>query len=116
MITKRMLEYLREAERSPELKKEPKYAVYLNRIQKKIDSDMNNMLLLAKLFPEIFLDEEREWKDETGKVVPHRRLKKLLTTIKLLNPKMEVELVLKNMDFPEPIEIPNLDEIKPHAS
>jgi len=111
-----MMKYLREAEKDPQLKKTPKYAVYLNRIQKKIDKDMNSMMMLAKLFPDLLLDEEREWKDETGKIVSHRRLKKLLMTIKLLNPKMEVELVLKNLDFPEP-ELPeDLCESKPQVS
>ena len=96
-----MLEFLRAAEKDPQLKKTPKYSVYLNRIQKKIDIDMDSMMILAKLFPDLLLDEEREWRDETGKIISHRRLKKLLMTIKLLNPKMEVELVLKNLDFPE---------------
>lgn len=116
MITKKMLEFLKRAEKDPQLKKEPKYAVYLNRIQKKIDKDMDNMMVLAKYFPDLLLDEEREWKDETGKIISHRRLKKLLLTIKLLNPKMEVELVLKNLDFPEQeIELVN-DLTKPRIS
>lgn len=101
-----MLKFLKAAELNPELKKEPKYAVYLNRIQKKIDKDMDNMMELAKKFPDLLLDEAREYRDETGRIISHRRLKKLLLTIKFLNPKMEVELVLKNLDFPEPMEVP----------
>lgn len=100
-----MLKFLKEAEQHPEVKKEPKYAVYLNRIQKKIDRDMESMLELALINPKILLDEEREYKDETGRIQSHRRLKKLLLTVKALNPKMEVELVLKNIDFPEPMEV-----------
>jgi len=110
MITEKMIKFLLEAEKNPELKKTSKYAVYLNRIQKKIDRDLNNMVILARKFPDLFLDEEREWRDETGRIVSHRRLKKLLMTIKLLNPKMEVDLVLKNIDFPEP------DEVTPQVS
>lgn len=101
MITGKMLAYLQRAEKDPQLKKTPKYAVYINRIQKKIDKDLDNMVLLAKIFPDLLLDEEREWKDETGRIIAHRRMKKLLITLKLLNPKMEVELVLKNFDFTE---------------
>jgi hypothetical protein len=51
--------------------------------------------------PKILLDEEKEYSDSTGKIVAHRRLKKFLLVIKALNPKMEVELVLKNLEFPE---------------
>jgi hypothetical protein len=105
MITKRMLNFLEYAETHPEEKRKPKYAVYLNRIQKKIDRDLDSMLKLACTNPKILLDEEREVKDDTGRIQSHRRLKKLLLTVKALNPKMEVELVLKNIDFPEPIEV-----------
>lgn len=104
MISSRMIKFLKEAELHPELKRTGKYSVYLNRIQKQIDKNLNNTVEIAKLFPNILLDEEREYRDETGKIVSHRRLKKLLLVVKLVNPKMEVELVLKNLDFPEPLD------------
>jgi hypothetical protein len=47
------------------------------------------------------LDEEKEYTDSSGKIVCHRRLKKLLLIVKAVNPKVEVELVLKNLEFPE---------------
>lgn len=99
MITKKMQEYLKGL--NPEDKKTIKHSVYMNRLQKRIERELSMMLWLAIHYPRIFLDEEKEWKSETGKIQSHRRLKKLLLTLKALNPKMEVELVLKNLEFPE---------------
>lgn len=82
-----------------------KYCVYLNRIQKRLEREMDMLLWLAINHPEIILDEEREWKND-GKITSHRRLKKLLLVVKALNPKMEVELVLRNLDFPEKEDLP----------
>jgi hypothetical protein len=73
----------------------------MNRIQKRIESELNRTLWLAIHYPKVLLDEDKEYRDETGKIVCHRRMKKLLLTIKALNPKMEVELVLRSIDFPE---------------
>src|SRR5208337_2922944 len=61
-------------------------------------------------YPKILLDEEKEYTDESGKIVCHRRLKKLILILKSVNPKMDVELVLKNFDFPEK------DPTEPNAS
>lgn len=104
-----MKKFLEEVEKNPQLKQEIKHSVYMNRIQKRIEKEMDNMLWLAVNYPKILLDDEKEYKDETGKIVCHRRLKKLLLTIKAVNPKMEVELVLKNLDFPEKQDAPKED-------
>jgi len=96
-----MKEYLESAGDSP--KKTIKHCVYINRIQKRIERELSMLLWLAVHHPEIFLDEEKEWKNETGKITSHRRLKKLLLSLKALNPKIEVELVLKNLEFPDDI-------------
>lgn len=101
MITRTMQKWLEEIRQNPQKKSSVQYCVYMNRIQKRIEKEASAMLWLATHYPEILLDEEKEYRDETGKVVSHRRLKKLLLTIKALSPKMEVELVLKNLDFPE---------------
>jgi hypothetical protein len=101
MITGSMKKYLELVEQDPQKQKSIKYCVYMNRIQKRIDKELDALLWLAIHNPKILLDEEKEYHDSTGKVVCHRRLKKLLLTVKALNPKMEVELVLKNLDFPE---------------
>jgi len=103
MITKKMQEYLLKhaASGTGDAKEKIKHCVYMNRMQKRIDRELKMMLWLAINHSRIFLDEEKEWKNEAGKIVSHRRLKALLLTIKALNPKMEVELVLKNLDFPE---------------
>ena len=89
------------SETSGDSKSKIKHCVYMNRMQKRIDRELKMMLWLAINHPKIFLNEEKEWKNESGKIISHRRLKTLLLTIKALNPKMEVELVLKNLDFPD---------------
>jgi hypothetical protein len=101
MITRKMREFLEEIEKNPQLMKKIKYCVYMNRIQKRLERELDATLWLAVHHPKILLDEEKEYVDSTGKIVCHRRLKKLLLIIKALNPKMEVELVLKNLEFPE---------------
>jgi hypothetical protein len=101
MITRKMQKFLEEIEKNPQLMKKIKTCVYMNRIQKRIEGELDRMLWLAIHNPKILLDEDKEYRDETGKIVCHRRMKKLLLTIKALNPKMEVELVLKNIDFPD---------------
>jgi len=99
MITRKMKAYLMAL--SPEDSKSIKHCVYKNRIQKRIDRELANMLWLAVHYPILFLDEEKEWKSNSGKVQSHRRLKTLLLTVKALNPKMDVELVLQNLEFPD---------------
>jgi len=96
-----MRKHLEEVKKNPQMEKTIKHCVYLNRIQRRIEREMNMMLWLAINYPEVLLDEEREYKDDSGKIVSHRRLKKLLLTLKALNPKCEVELVLRQIDFPE---------------
>lgn len=99
MITSKMWEYLENS--SPNPKKTIKHCVYMNRIQKRIDRELNMALRLAKNHPEVLLDREKEYSGDTGTIMSHRRLKKLLLIVKLLNPKMQVELVLQNLEFPE---------------
>jgi len=101
MITRKMQKFLEEIEQHPELMKKIKYCVYMNRIQKRLERELDSTLWLAVHHPKILLDEEKECMDITGKISSHRRLKKLLLIVKAVNPKMEVELVLKNLEFPE---------------
>lgn len=101
MITKKMKKWLESLPENPP--KTIKYCVYMNRIQKRISRELDMLLWLAIHKPEVFLDEEREYKDETGRIMSHRRLKKLLLALKALNPKCNVELVLENLEFPEDI-------------
>lgn len=96
-----MQKFLEDLENHPEKLKQIKTCVYMNRIQKRIEKEMDSTLWLAIHYPKILLDEEKEYTDATGKIVCHRRLKKLLLVVKAVNPKMEVELVLKNLEFPE---------------
>jgi len=105
MITKKMQNYLikHASEVSGDNKSKIKHCVYMNRMQKRIERELKMMLWLAVNYPKIFVDEDKEYKNESGKVISHRRLKTLLLTVKALNPKMEVELVLKNLDFPEDV-------------
>ena len=103
MITAKMMVFLVDymQRMAKGQKKTIKDCVYLNRIHKRIDRELKKALWLSKNCPDIFLDKEKEYSNDTGTIVCHRRLKALLFTIKYLNPKMEVELVLKNLDFPE---------------
>lgn len=101
MITRKMQKFLTEIEQHPELMKKIKYCVYMNRIQKRLERELDSTLWLAVNHPKILLDEEKEYTDSSGKIVCHRRLKKLLLIVKAVNPKVEVELVLKNLEFPE---------------
>jgi hypothetical protein len=96
-----MQKFLEEVEKNPQLTKKIKYCVYMNRIQKRLERELDSTLWLAVHYPKILLDEEKEYTDSSGKIVCHRRLKKLLLIIKAVNPKVEVELVLKNLEFPE---------------
>jgi len=101
---KKYLEYVMT--QNPQLQKSIKHCVYMNRLQQRVERELDMALWLAIHYPNILLDENREWRDESGKIVPHRRLKKLLLIVKALNPKMEVELVLKNLDFPAEEDLP----------
>lgn len=100
MITKKMREYLEcLGDKTPE--KTVKHCVYINRMQKRITRELNQLFWLCRSHPELFLDEDREFREESGKIMSHRRLKKLLICVKMLNPNCDVELVLKNLDFPD---------------
>jgi len=95
MITDKMKKWLESL--PPEPAKEVKYCVYLNRIQKRIDKELDNLLWLCVHHPEIFIDEEFEINDNTGKIVSHRRLRKLMVCLNNLNPNMNVSLVLEKL-------------------
>ena len=99
MITSRMKKWLENLPEKPQ--KTIKYCVYVNRLQKRIDRELDMLLWLSIHHPDIFLDEENEWIEDTGKIKSHRRLKKLLLSLKALNPKIDVELVLRNLEFPD---------------
>jgi len=101
VLTKKMKEYLENLPEGAE--KTVKHCVYMNRMQKRITRELDMLLWTCIHHPKIILDEEREWKDTSGKITSHRRLKILLLCIKALNPRIEVELVLKNLEFPEEV-------------
>ena len=82
--------------------KDVKFCVYMNRIEKRIQRELVNFKWLCKNFPEIFLDEEVEVNELSGKIVDHRRLRTLLECIIVLNPEMNVELVLKRLEGLQP--------------
>ena len=70
-------------------KKTVKDHIYLNRIHKRIDRELGMALLLAKENPEIF-----SGKMQIGE---SNRLRTLLFIIKFMNPKIDVQMVLKNL-------------------
>jgi hypothetical protein len=111
MITEKMKEWLNTLPEIPN--KDVKYCVYNNRIQKRIEKELDQLLWLCIKHPEIFLDEDSEINDMTGKIVSHRRLKKLILCLKNLNPTMDVELVLKNIKPDEEEKLKPVVEAKP---
>lgn len=105
MITNDMRKYLESLSSKIE-DKEPshleymKELVYLNRINRRIDRELDNLLWLCRNHPDIFLHGQKE--DS-----PNMRLKKLLLCIKALNPRCDVELVLRNLkDESKEVRIP----------
>lgn len=100
MITDKMKIWLEDLPEEPV--KDVKFCVYMNRIQKRIQRELENFIWLCETFPEIFLDEEVEVNDLSGKIVSHRRLRTLLECIMKLNPEMNIELVLKRLEERKP--------------
>lgn len=82
--------------------KDVKYCVYMNRIQQRITRELENFKWLCKNFPDIFLDENIEINNLSGKIVSHRRFKALIRCIMMLNPDMDIELVLKRLEDEKP--------------
>lgn len=102
MITKKMKKYLAGLPPNlKKLKKAVKDSVYMNRIQLRIDRELNMLFWLALSHPDVFLDREREYSDDTGKIMSNRRLKKLLLIVKALHPNIHAELVLENLEIPD---------------
>jgi hypothetical protein len=99
MITESMKEYLQKIKglTYEQIKKRGhvQHCVYLNRIQRRIDRELDFLLWLCIHKPEIFLNEKKLGKE---------RLKKLLLAIKALNPNCDVMLVIENLNFPEEAE------------
>jgi len=103
MITKTMKKFLEEE--YPDLIKKKgsiKLAVYLGRIQKRIEKQMEMMLWLAVNKPDIFLDKQITF-NEYGNIHRsrdhgHERLKMLMLAIKALRKNVEVELVKNEQD------------------
>jgi len=103
MITKTMKKYL-EAKNSETEKlsfyKQVKHCVYMKRIQNRIDRELNMLLWLAVNKPEILDDNPTPILNEYGhnirrnKFKKNERLRKLLLTVKALNPRCDIELIL----------------------
>lgn len=68
-----------------------KWSVYRKRIRERIDHQLDNLVWLAENAPEILKDEEYEIQ-EFGAII-HRRLKKLMLTIKLIYPENDPVLI-----------------------
>ena len=100
MITNTMKKFL-ETEYPKLIRKKGsiKLHVYLGRLQKRIDEQLNMALWLAVNYPNVFLGK-METVNSYGNLIhsedrTKERLKLLLLVIKALNPKIEVELTKK---------------------
>ena len=71
-----------------------KHLVYINKIQKRIDIELDLLLWLCIHEPELFLNKKN---------CGNERLKKLLLCIKALNPNCDVQLVIQNLEFPKEV-------------
>lgn len=100
MITEKMLQFLEEMNEHPN--KDVKYSVYYNRIQKRVNRELEMLLKLCKRFPDVFLDEEVEINNLSGKLVSHRRMRNLILCVKYLNPHCDLELVKERVKDPNP--------------
>ncbi len=94
MITSKMrkwLEQLKTAEKPKNryelLLRRTIYSTYMRRIQKRIEKELDMLLWLAVHKPEVLKGKDQK--------VENERLKKLLLTLKAVNPKCEAELVLE---------------------
>ena len=99
MITTKMREYLEKVEglTYKQIKKlgyAKNYVVFINRIKKRIDRELNYLLWLCIHELELFLNKKKSGNE---------RLKKLLLCIKALNPNCDVQLVIKNLEFPKEV-------------
>jgi hypothetical protein len=99
VVTKKMKIYLGEynATGTEDNKLKIKHCVYMNRMHKRIDRELFMGVWLAQHRPDIFRDEGKEHKGSDGKLHKNARLKMLIDMILAINPKMDLELVLKNM-------------------
>ena len=88
MITPTMRKWLESLPDKPE--RTTKYCVYMNRLQKRIALELDQLLWLCRKYPDIFLGDEEKLR--------HSRLKTLLLSLKALNPNCDVELVLSRLD------------------
>lgn len=68
------------------------YCVYMSRIQKRINKELEMLKWLTVNRPDIFLLETTKINDTTGKIVSHNRMKTLLLCLKHLHPHCDVEL------------------------
>lgn len=79
-----------------------KYCVYMNRIHKTIDRELDLALWLARNHPDVFLGE-RQTLNDYGHLIWQKskrkeRLKKLLLVLKILQPRCDIELILKGLE------------------
>jgi hypothetical protein len=105
MITPKMKKWLQkpiEKRLTKRGRKTIKYCVYMHRMRSRIDRELDMALWLARNHPSVFFGERRTlneynhliWKKSKRK----ERLKKLLLVIKALNPKCNIELVLREIE------------------
>lgn len=90
MITEKQKEWLEALKMSPTPPKhDAEYCVYMSRIQKRIERELESLEWLSKNFPQLFLDE-KIFIDSEGKFQPHKRFMTLLQIIMNLNPKLKI--------------------------
>jgi hypothetical protein len=76
MITRKMKEYLESLPKKP--KHDLKYCVYMNRLQKRIDGELERLQWLIRKHPELYLDGQRNPKIRTKRINSISKLEKKL--------------------------------------
>ena len=94
MLAPKMKKFLEKYFSNPNSKRlSVKHCVYMNRLQNRIDRELDMFLWLCVNRPDLFL-AQREGQE------PNERLKKLILALKNLNPQCDIQLVLERLPDP----------------
>jgi len=102
---KKWLENLDEKKKLGRVRRDIVYCIYMRRIQKRIDRELDMLLLLCRDYPNVF---NGQFYNEFGHLLkknPKRkneRFRKLLQVLKALN--FDVRLILKDLEREEEVD------------
>lgn len=74
-----------------------KFLIYMKRLQQTIEQDFDAIKYLSVNYPDILLNEDNKYLNSKIQKKPNRRMKSLYEAIMTLNPKVELELIRKDV-------------------